>query len=256
MWHGINKPRCIFFKADGLRSWSAPLCFRNLCILRGHCSSTACAECEQPGLLGMHRIFRISVIFLLLGLAACGHLIQPTVETQLVELRGGSYELDPKHTSVIFKVNHMGFSNYVGRFNEFDARLNFQPDEPSETWLEAVVKTQSIDVNDDSFEKTLTGSQWFDSDRFPEAHFETTGVQFLTGNAVRFNGLLTLRGVTAPVALDVEFNGGAFDALRGRYVLGFTGATTIQRSSFGMGAYIPAVGDAVTIEVNAEFLRR
>ena len=57
------------------------------------------------------------------------------------------------------------------------------------------------------------------------------------------------------MTLDVTFNGGADSLLTGRYTLGFAATGTLLRSTFGLGAYAPAVGDEVTLEIHAEFQR-
>jgi polyisoprenoid-binding protein YceI len=69
-------------------------------------------------------------------------------------------------------------------------------------------------------------------------------------------GELTLRGVTRPITLDVIFNGGADNLLTGRYTLGFAATGTIRRSEFGITNLVPAIGDEVTLEIHAEFLRQ
>ena len=66
-------------------------------------------------------------------------------------------------------------------------------------------------------------------------------------------GDLTLRGVTAPVTLDVTFNGGGSNILTGAYTLGFEAEGTLLRSTFGLGSFAPAIGDEVTLEIHAEF---
>ncbi len=207
--------------------------------------------------LSLCRLARPMAVSIMLAglLAGCGSLLQPDLDTELAELRPGSYEVDPRHTTVLFKVAHLGLSKFVGRFNDFDATLDYDPENPRAAKLDAVIRTASIDVTNSDFEDTLRDS-WFDSDEFPEARFTTTSVEIGKGNHARFTGDFTLLGVTAPITLDVVFNGGAFNMLTGRYTLGFSATGVIKRSTFGMDKYIPAVGDEVEIEVHAEFLKR
>ncbi|MGM8226563.1 YceI family protein [Cellvibrio sp. ARAG 10.3] len=196
--------------------------------------------------------FLLATLFLLHG---CGYLLQPDVQQGMANLEKGEYELDPRHTTVLFKVDHLGLSKFVGRFNRVDASLDFDPADPAAARLTAVIYTASIDVNDADFSATLAGRSWFNSERFPEARFVTRAVELVDGNRARFIGDLTMLGVTAPIALDVHFNGGADNMLTGRYTLGFSAAARFKRSQFGMDQYIPAVGDDVDVEVHAEFLR-
>jgi len=194
--------------------------------------------------------------FLVLTLSACGYLIKPTVKTGIVNLEPGSYQIDKQHTSLLFKVNHMGMSTLVGRFNKLDASLEFNPTHMENAKLSAVITIGSVDVNNGDLEETLRGSSWFDADKYPQALFKTTSVELVSESRAKFSGNLTLHGVTAPVVLDVIFNGGGENMLTGRYTLGFTAVTSFKRSQFGMDYLIPAVGDEVNIEVFAEFQKR
>lgn len=194
--------------------------------------------------------------FFALTLSACGYLIKPTVKTGIVNLEPGSYQIDKQHTSLLFKVNHMGMSTLVGRFNSVDASLEFNPTHMENARLSAVITISSVDVNNRDLEETLRGSSWFDADKYPQALFKTTSVELVNESRAKFSGNLTLHGVTAPVVLDVVFNGGGENMLTGRYTLGFTAVTSFKRSQFGMDYLVPAVGDDVNIEVFAEFQKR
>lgn len=199
---------------------------------------------------------KILIILLALALSACGYLIKPTVKTGIVNLEPGSYQIDKQHTSVLFKINHMGMSIFVGRFNSVDASLEFNPAHMENARLSAVINIASIDVNNNDLAETLRGSSWFDAGKYPQAFFKTTSVELVSESRAKFTGTLTLHGVTAPIVLDVVFNGGGENMLTGRYTLGFTAVTSFKRSQFGMDYLIPAVGDDVNVEVFAEFQKR
>jgi polyisoprenoid-binding protein YceI len=208
--------------------------------------------------MDLHRSFcqKFLLIFFALALSACGYLIKPTVKTGMVNLEPGSYQIDKQHTSVLFKINHMGMSTFVGRFNTVDAALEFNPAHMENAKLSAVIKIASIDVNSSDLAETLRGSSWFDADKYPQAQFKTASVELLSESRAKFKGTLTLHGVTAPIVLDVVFNGGGNNMLTGRYTLGFTAVTSFKRSQFGMDYLIPAIGDEVNVEVFAEFEKR
>lgn len=199
---------------------------------------------------------KAAIGFLILSLTACGYLIQPSVKSGIVNLQPGSYNLDLQHTSVLFKVNHMGMSTFVGRFNSMQASLEFDPQKMADAKLSAIISIASVDVNNRELEETLRGSSWFDAEKFPQAQFTTTSVKVVDDKRAAFTGNLTLHGVTAPVVLDVVFNGGGDNMLTGRYTIGFSATTRILRSKFGMDYLVPAVGDEIAIEVFAEFQRR
>ncbi len=198
--------------------------------------------------------FKFFILFLAaLLLTSCGTLIKPKVKTGLIQLEKGSYKLDPSHVAVLFKINHMGLSTFVGRFNKVDASLEFDPMNIAAAKLSAVIDIASVDVNNADLEETLLGSSWFDAEQFPQAFFKTTSVKVIDQNTAEFSGDLQLHGVTAPVSLKIHFNGGGNNMLTGFYTLGFSATSSFKRSTFGMDYLVPAIGDQVDIEVFAEF---
>ena len=214
---------------------------------------------------GMHRLRGASLYFcadyllvgcLLLGgclLSGCGYLVQPRVNTGMAQLEKGQYQLDASHTSLLFKVGHMNLSTFVGRFNRSEAQLDFDPANIAAAKLSARVDIASLDVNNPELEETLRGNSWFAASQYPQALFSTRQVQVIDADEAEFTGELTLRGVTRPLVLRVKFNGGAYSMLSGAYVIGFEARGRIQRSAFGMGYMVPAVGDWVDLEIYAEF---
>lgn len=201
-----------------------------------------------------HRFIKSCVvIFIGLLLVGCGALIKPNVQTGLVQLEKGSYKLDQDHVAVLFKINHMGLSTFVGRFNKVDATLEFDPNNIAAARLLAIIDVASVDANNRDLEETLRGSSWLNTEKHPQAFFKTTSVSVLDQGSAVFSGELTLHGVTAPIDLTVTFNGGANNMLTGFYTLGFSATSTFNRSSFGIDYLIPAIGDALEIEVFAEF---
>lgn len=197
---------------------------------------------------------RVAVLLIVLAcLASCGYLIKPHVKTGIVNLEPGNYQIDPLHTSVLFKLNHMGMSTFVGRFDQVDASLEFDPKNMADAKLSAIISIASVDVNNRDLEDTLRGESWLNAEQYPQAIFKTTSVKLLTENRAAFSGNLTLHGITAPVVLDVTFNGAGDNMLTGHYTLGFTATTSFKRSLFGIDYLIPAVGDDIAVEVFAEF---
>jgi len=186
-------------------------------------------------------------------LASCGTLIKPNVNTGIAQLEKGSYKLDQTHVAVLFKINHMGLSTFVGRFNKVDATLEFDPNNIAAAKLSAIIDVASIDANNPDLEETLRGSSWFDAEKYPQAFFKTTSVSVIDQSSAIFTGDLSLHGITAPINLTVTFNGGANNMLTGFYTLGFSATSTISRSVFGIDYLVPAIGDQVALEVFAEF---
>lgn len=205
----------------------------------------------------MEKIVRLALATsVALILAACASLIAPNVESGSVALKPGAYELDKNHAALLFKISHSGYSLFVGRFETFGATLDFDADNVAAARVEAIIDVSSLDVANDDFADTLKGAGWFNSAAHPQAVFKSTAIEKTGETTGRMTGDLTLKGVTAPVTLDVTFNGGANDFLRGGYVVGFSAKGSFSRNSFGVDKFEGIVSDNVAIEIEAEFVRR
>nr|WP_210147123.1 YceI family protein [Shewanella sp. WXL01] len=188
-------------------------------------------------------------------LSSCVSWVTPKVESELVELEQGEYQLDKNHAALLFKIGHLGLSAYVGRFNDFDASLSFDPNNMTQAKMQASVTIKSLDINNAELSDTLMGDSWFDEQRYPQAVFTSTSVTPISDNQFNFNGELTLHGVTKAVSFAATFHGGADNWMTGKYTLGFSASGTIKRSDFDMGSYVPLIGDEVTLEIYAEFVK-
>jgi polyisoprenoid-binding protein YceI len=197
----------------------------------------------------------LALIIVVGGLAGCGHLLPRAETAPPSALPAGTYRLDPEHATLLVKIDHLGFSQLVGRFDRFDATLDFDPADPAAARLSVTIDPASLDFNLPEFEDTLRGADWFDVARFPEARFDSREVAVTGAETARVTGDLTLHGATRPVTLEVTFNGAGDSLVTGRYTLGFGASGTLLRSEFGLGGYAPAVGDEVVLEIHAEFQR-
>lgn len=206
-------------------------------------------------------MFRVMIIGIsTLALASCASalapILVPRISAEAEALKPGDYTLDKAHASLIFKIDHLGFSQYVGRFDRFDASLSFDAEDPGSARIEAIIDMTSLNIANESFAETLMGPDWFDADAFPQAIFRSNSVEVTGENTGVITGDLTLHGVTEPVTLNVVFNGGGRDRLRGAYVTGFSATATIDRTVFGVDRFSGLVGDLATIEIEAEFERK
>lgn len=188
--------------------------------------------------------------------ASCASALAPNVNTDPTALKPGNYELDRNHAALLFKVGHLGFSKYVGRFENFDVSLDFDEEHPELAKIDAVIDMTSLDVANDPFANTLMGPNWFDANQFPETIFRSTGIEITGENTGVMSGELTMHGVTQPVTMAVTFNGGGFDRLRGAYVVGMSAHSTVSRRAFGVSRFGIFVSDKVELEIEAEFKRR
>ncbi|MEZ5491984.1 MAG: YceI family protein [Gammaproteobacteria bacterium] len=202
-------------------------------------------------------IGRVSLILACSALLmSCDRLLTPGQTTDIAELRSGAYTLDTDHAALLFKINHLGFSTFIGRFTQFDATLDFDPENIENSSLEVIVDMNSIDVNLPEFEEELRGGSWLDAETYPQAIYRTTSFVEATGeNSFVFAGDLTFHGVTAPVNLQIDFHGGGRNFLTRSYTLGFSASAEFLRSDFGVDRFTSfGVGDEIELEIHVEFM--
>ncbi len=203
---------------------------------------------------GITRTALVAATLMLLG--ACDRLITPDQTTEITELRGGAYTLDTDHAALLFKLNHLGFSTFLGRFESFDATLDFDPEDIENASLEVIVDMASLNVNLPEFEEELIGDNWLDAANYPQAVYRTTSfVEAIDESTFVYAGELTFHGVTAPVNIEVDFHGGGRNFLTRSYTVGFSGSANFLRSDFGVDRFTSfGVGDEIEIEVHVEFM--
>jgi polyisoprenoid-binding protein YceI len=167
----------------------------------------------------------------------------------------GVYTLDKPHTSLIFRVSHMGFSNFTARFTRLDARLETDPSNLAASKLEVTIDPASIQTDNapDGFLAEVAGKGWLDAQDFPQIKYRSTKVEVLGANRIRINGELTLHGVTRPVALDAKYNGGyASQPMDPHARIGFSATGKFKRSEFGVTVGIPAPGSIMGVSDEVE----
>lgn len=172
-------------------------------------------------------------------------------------LPAGEYVTDTAHSSLSFKVNHLGFSHYTARFAAFKATLNLDPAHPEAATLKAVIEPASLAINDPpkGFHDELMGKSFFDAKTFPGMSFTSTKIEKTGDFTAKVTGDLTLHGVTKPVVMDVTFNGG-YPGLAGmdpHARIGFSATGVLKRSDFGMGYGVPAAGSRLGVSDDVEF---
>lgn len=177
------------------------------------------------------------------------------------QVPAGDYKLDPFHATLEFKVNHLGFSHYTGRFTDFDVALKFDPAHPEASSVEATIDPKSLFLPRPpaGFKDELIGKSWLDTAQYPAITFRSTKVEVTGANTAKVTGDFTLHGVTKPVVLETTFNGGyAGHPMDPHARIGFSAHGTFKRSDFGMAYGVPAPGstmgvsDEVDVQIEAE----
>lgn len=162
------------------------------------------------------------------------------------------YDLDPRHTQVRFGWSHLGFSHQVGRFDQFDARFQFDPADPTRSTLSVTIPIAGIDTGVAALDEHLRSPDFFDAEKFPTATFKSTKVEAVGAKALKVTGDLTLHGVTKPLVLDVTINQIGPYPMGGRPSAGFDATATLKRSDFGISKYAPNVSDDIALSITTE----
>jgi len=196
--------------------------------------------------------FKLAALGLALALAAAAPASAQLV-TNPAQVQAGGYALDSDHGKITWSVNHLGFSTYVGQFATVKATLKLDPRNLGATVLEATVDTNSVGTLNPALDKHLKSPGFLDTAKFPTATFKATKVTKTGDKTADIAGDLTLHGVTKPVVVQATFNQAGANPMDKKYQLGFAGSAKIKRSEFGITAYVPAVGDEVTLTIEAEF---
>ena len=200
--------------------------------------------------------------FLVAGVAAATLLAGGAVVAQQsltrtpAEVEAGSYKLDPDHGKITWSVDHLGFSTYIGQFVNVQADLTLDPANPANSRLTATIPLTEVDSNSDGLDAHLQTPDFFDTANHPVATFVSRSVTVDADDPSEATvvGDLTLRGVTRPVTMEVEFNQAGQSM--GAYKAGFDGEATIRRSEFGINFALPALGDEVKLHIEGEFVRQ
>lgn len=182
--------------------------------------------------------------------------------TPIETLPSGVYKLDKTHASLIWRVKHLGLSNYTARFTDFDIDLVLDTQNIENSKLSAKINPASVRTDypnsaEKDFDKKLSeDADWFNSKKFPTLEFVATKIERTGDNMGRITGNLTFLGVTKPVTLMARFNGGmAEHPFTKKPAVGFSATGTLNRSDWGMNTYIPMIGDSVGFHIEAEFLK-
>ena len=177
-------------------------------------------------------------------------------QADLSDVPSGEYGLDDHHAYISFTYSHIGYSTPHIGFRNFDANLMLDSENPQNSEIEVVIDTTSIDSRVDEFNGHLRGSNFFDTDNYPQATFKSTRIEGTGEDTFNVTGDLTIKDVTKSVTLEATLNKAAMHPMRKIPAVGFSAETTIMRSDFGLDRAVPAVGDEVTIYITVEMPKK
>ncbi len=172
---------------------------------------------------------------------------------EAIEDLTGTYQLDPDHTRLGFVARHAMVTKVRGSFKDFDGKVTIDAEDPSQSSVELQIKTTSLDTGQEQRDAHLRSPDFFDVENHPEMLFQSTAVE---GNGDKFTvkGDLTIRDVTNPVELDLEYAGSAKDPF-GNLRAGFEGGGEINRKDWNLewNAALENGGWLVSDKIKFEF---
>lgn len=181
-----------------------------------------------------------------------------TFETHFPGLTSGTWTIDPMHSDVGFTVRHL-MSKVRGNFSTFEGELDIA-ENPLESSVTATIDLSSVDTRNTDRDNHLRSADFFSVDEETSMTFASTTVRY-DGEDLIASGNLTIKGVSKPVDLKLEFLGVEIDPY-GNTRAGFEATTTISRKDWGITTNVPLegdrlmIGDAVNVFIAIEAIRQ
>ncbi len=143
-----------------------------------------------------------------------------------------TYQLDIPHTFINFGVERFMVGEVTGRFNEFEGKVIYNPEDLSQTIIDVTIKTESIDTGFEVRDGHLKGNTWLDVEKFPRINFKSKKI-FLVDDQTQITADLTIHGVTKEVTFPLTIKGPFVDPTKSNSI-GLSGELIINRQDFGI----------------------
>ena len=166
-----------------------------------------------------------------------------------------TYKLDPGHTSIVFRVKHLGVAYVYGRINGPTGSFTFDESSPSNSAIEVQAEAKNVDTALEKRDTDLKSPDFFNAGEHPLVSFKSKSVKKLSENTYEVSGDLTLLGKTRPITVEANATGAGKDPWGG-FRRGFETSFSIKRSDFGMDFMMGGVSDEVNLTVSVEGIRQ
>ena len=184
--------------------------------------------------------------------AAVAAPVEPAPAVAAIAAVSGTYQLDPSHTDVLAQWAHFGFSQPSAHFGISEGTLVYDAADVGKSSVQVTMPLTAMNSFVDKLDEHLASGDFFDAAKFPNATFKSTSVAAAGTNKLTVTGDLTIKDITKPVVLDVTVNGAGEHPMAKVPAVGFDATTTIKRTDFGVGAYVPNVSDEVQLRITTE----
>jgi polyisoprenoid-binding protein YceI len=189
-------------------------------------------------------------------LLACLTLVIPAIAG------AATYQLDPVHSSIQFKIRHLTVSNVTGTFTKFKGSASMDGEDPATLKVEVTIEAASVDTGNEKRDAHLRTADFLDTARYPTISFVSKKIAKGDPGKLKITGDLTLHGVTREITVDLEGPTPEVKDPWGGFRRGATGTTRIDRRDFGITWNTPLdsggllVGNEVAIYVEVEWVRK
>lgn len=165
-------------------------------------------------------------------------------------------DVDLEHVSVYWSLWHGGFSQVTGQFRQINkVDMVFDRKDVTNSKVNVEIEAASLDSNHAYRDNWARSDAALDVWKFRTINFDSTKIEKTGENTGKMTGNLTMHGVTQPVTLDVTYNKGGLHLSKKYSIDGFTAKGKLKRSDFGMGAFVPWIGDDIEFVIQLETKR-
>ena len=171
------------------------------------------------------------------------------------------WAIDAAHSEIGFKVKHLMITNVAGKFDKFEGSVDSTSDDFVNANISFTAETASVNTGQPQRDGHLQSADFFDAAKFPQLKFTSTKFEKVSGDKYVLSGDLTIRDVTKPVKLDVEFSGTVKDPY-GNTKAGFEITGKINRTDWGLNFNAPLetggviLGEEIKLHIDTELIKQ
>jgi polyisoprenoid-binding protein YceI len=171
-----------------------------------------------------------------------------------------TWTIDPDHSVAAFAVKHLKVAYIRGQFNKISGTIVFDPADITKAAADATIDAASLITGIRKRDDHVMSADFIETPAFPFITFRSTKVEGAGGNRAKMTGDLTIRGITKPVTLDVEYAGPVKSPFGGEITMGFSASTVIDRFAYGVswneimedGGFMIDKDVKITIDIEAD----
>lgn len=168
-------------------------------------------------------------------------------------LAADRYVFDASHSQIVFSYNHLGYSTGFGMFSGFDGEILWDKANPAASSVTVAFPVTTMLTGWEARFQHFMSPDFFGGRN--DVSFASTGITVTGENTATITGNLTLNGVTQPVTLNAKLNSAGMHPIENKEWAGFDATTVLSRSAFNLGAYVPFIGDEVTVQISVEAMK-